>query len=224
MTDLAGLLAPPDRARIEAMLAGYERESSTQIAVAIFPSLEDEDVADFTTRVFERWRLGQQGLNNGALLAVFVAERRFRVEVGYGLEGTLTDVTSNRIMQDELVPRFRAGDYAGGIEAACRAMIAVTRGEYRAPPRRRREGPPAGLVVLALLIGFIVFTSVLRNAAASTYGPRGRRRRSTMGPFWWGGSGGGLGGGGGFGGGGGGFGGFSGGGGMSGGGGASGSW
>lgn len=218
MSDWAGIVDPSSRARIEERLAAYERESTTQIAVAIFPSLDGEDLADFTNRLFERFKLGQAGKNNGVLLAVFMAERKARIEVGYGLEGRLTDLVASSILSDVLAPRFRERDYAGGIDAACRAIVAATKGEFKAAPSRRRSSSrtlgPLAFVILILLVFFI------RAVAGGSYRGSRRGRFRSSGPVIWGGGGGGLfGGGGGFSGGG-----FSGGGGMSGGGGASGGW
>jgi len=195
--------------------------------VAIFPSLEGEDLVDFTNRLFERWRLGQKGLDNGVLLAVYLEDRKARIEVGYGLEGRLTDALSRRILEQELIPRFREKDYAQGIRSACAAIVAATRGEYTAKAKggrsSRRGTPLAFLIGLAMIIGLALLRGLAGLESGITYDSRGRRVRRGAG--WIGGLGG-LGGGsrGGLFGGGGGFGGFSGGGGMSGGGGASGSW
>lgn len=226
VSDFAGLLSASDRARIEKKLVEAEQGTTTQLAVAVFPSLEGEDPADFTNKVFEAWRLGRARDDNGVLLAVYVADRKVRIEVGYGFEGKLTDAVSRRIIEREIVPRFRANDWTGGIEAGCVALVAATRGEYAAAPRkqRRRAGGIGTLILLLLLL--FVLPRLLAGAQAATYGShgvhRGRNRGRSFGG--WGGGpwiGGGLGGGSG-----GGFsgGGFSGGGGMSGGGGATGSW
>ena len=177
-------------------------------------------------RVVEGWGLGQKDRNNGVLLLVAVNDRKARIEVGYGLEDRLTDALSRRILEDQLFPAFRKGDYAAGILGTCEGIIAATHGAYVAEPRRRKGAPLLSVIVpLAILVIFILMG--LRGGSGMTGG--GRRRYYRSGPIWWGGLGGfggsgGFGGGFGGGGGGGGFGGFSGGGGMSGGGGASGSW
>ncbi len=196
----------------------------------IIPSLDGESIEDLSTRLLEKWGLGRKDVNNGVLLLVAMADRRARIEVGYGLEDRLTDALSRRILEDELFPAFRSRDYAGGIQATCDGIIAATRGVYAPRPRKPSAAPflPAiGIPVIFIVI--VIVLIVLRLQGGSGIGGGGRRRYYRSGPIWWGG-GGGLGGGG-FGGGGwgggggsGGFGGFSGGGGMSGGGGASGSW
>lgn len=223
VSDYAGLLSREARGRVEGRLAEFEAASSTQIAFAIFPTLDGEDVDDLTNRIFERWKLGQEGKDNGVLVALFLRDRKWRIEVGHGLEDRLTDATCSRIAQRELLPRLRANDPEGAIEATASALIAATRGAYSGGERR---GRPRG-VPIATLIGvfvMIVLVIAILGRASAGYTSRGRRRVLWGGPF--------LGGSGGFGGfpggfsgrGGGGFGGFSGGGGMSGGGGASGSW
>jgi len=187
--------------------------------VVVVPSLDGQAIEDVAVRVVETWGLGQKDKNNGVLLLVSMADRRARIEVGYGLEDRLTDALSRRILEERLFPAFRKGDRAGGIAATCDGIIAATRGAYAAPPRKRNTVPLLSVLVpLAILVIFILIG--LQGGSGMT--GRGRRRTYRSGPVFWGG-GGGFGGGFG-GGGGGGFGGFSGGGGMSGGGGASGSW
>lgn len=151
------------------------------------------------------------------LLLISIADRRARIEVGYGLEDRLTDALSRRILEDRLFPALRHGDYAGGIRATCDGIIEATRGAYVALPRKKKSVPLAALLVpIAIIVLFIVLGAQSGGGLTG----RGSRRTYRSGPIWWTGGGGGHGGG--FSGGG--FGGFSGGGGMSGGGGASGSW
>lgn len=228
MNDYAGVLGAGAASTIEAKLAVFEREDSTQIVVAVIPSLDGDAIEDVAVRAFERWGLGQKGRNNGVLLLISMADRRARIEVGYGLEDRLTDALSRRILEERLFPAFREKDFAGGVQAACDGIIEATRGAYQAKPRKSTPVPLLALIVPIVIL--IVFMLIGLQGGSGISG-RGRRRFYRSGPFWWGGTGGwggggfGGGGGGGFGGGGGGgFGGFSGGGGLSGGGGASGSW
>jgi uncharacterized protein len=222
VNDYAGILDAASETAIEARLAAFEGETSTQVVVAIVPSLDGQEIEDLAVHVVESWGLGQKDRNNGVLLLIAVKDRRARIEVGYGLEDRLTDALSRRILEERLFPAFRNGDYAGGVLATCEGVIAATRGAYVAAPRKRKTAPLLGVIVpLVILIVFVLIG--LQGGSGMT--GRGRRRYYRSGPIWWGGGGGFGGGGGGFGGGGGGgFGGFSGGGGMSGGGGASGSW
>ena len=213
--DAAGLVSADDAARIDAKLADFDRQTSNQIVVAIFPSLPEPSLEDFTVRTAQAWRVGQKKLDNGAILFLFVQDHQSRIEVGYGLEGALPDATCKDILEDRLAPEFRAGRYAAGIDAAVDGMMQATRGEYHAPARRPRSRSAGNFncVSAGVLLLFFGFPILLRRRGWRTYGGGG----------WWtgGGLGGGWGGGGGFGGGGGGF---SGGGGSFGGGGASGGW
>jgi uncharacterized protein len=170
--------------------------------------------------------VGRKDWDNGAVMFVFVDDRKMRIETGYGLEGALPDQLAARILDNEVRPRFRAGDWAGGLEAGIDGILAATRGEYKAPPPRQQQGVP--LVALLIILVFVVLLIWLASQGARhlpagrTYDRRGPRRDSS---HWGGGSWGG----GGFSGGGGGSswgggGGFSGGGGSFGGGGASSSW
>jgi uncharacterized protein len=225
VSDYAGLLSPAARARIEGLIARHERESSDQIAVAIFRSLEGESLEDFSIRLAERWQIGSREHDNGVILLIFVEDRRTRIEVGYGLEGRLTDALSDRVLRQIIAPRFRAGDFDGGVERAVTAIIEIIRGEYQALPAEEGPGenPLRDFILLALLL--FLFFGLL---PALFWGRMAGRRMTGSGQGWtWGGPGGfggGFGGGGFGGGGGGGGGGFSGGGGSFGGGGASGGW
>ena len=139
VTDLAGLL-PPERERaLEAKLAAFEGETSHQIAVLTVPTLEGEPIESFGLRVAEQWKLGHKGLDNGMLLVVASQDRQARVEVGYGLEGVVPDAIANRVLQDTLFPHFRAGDFAGGLDAATDALVRAARGEEI--PAERRPSP-----------------------------------------------------------------------------------
>ncbi len=228
--DYAHLVPADEAARMNEKLRRFAEETSTQLVVAIFPELpEGAALEDFTVNTAQAWRVGQKKNDNGAVLFVFVKDRKMRLEVGYGLEGALPDAIAKRIIADTVAPEFRAGRPASGLDAGIDAMIAATRGEYKAGPRRPQDGGSVPLVVvLIFLVLLLVFISAASaNRTARMGGPSYRSRTyGRNGPFWGGGGfgGGGFGGGGGGGGGGFGGGGFSGGGGSFGGGGASGSW
>jgi uncharacterized protein len=155
---------------------------------------------------------------------VFAKDRKLRIEVGYGLEGALPDAIARRIIREAIVPRFRSGDWTGGLEAGAEAMMAATRGEYKAEPRKKSGPRIASLVVIGLIILLFIYLSARASRMSVPYGRTYSRRGSSPWIMTSGGGWGGGGGGGGWGGGGGGGGGFSGGGGSFGGGGASGDW
>jgi uncharacterized protein len=216
--DYAGIVPAAEAERLNAKLRAFDEQSSNQVVVAVFPELPSPSLEDFTIRTAQSWRAGREKLDNGVVLFVFVKDRKSRLEVGYGLEGALPDITARRILDEAMAPRFRAGDYAGGLEAAIDATIAATKGEYKAEPRA--AAPGSDNFTLVLIIVVILFFIFIRLTAR-------RRGWVTYTGGGWGAGGGGWSSGGGWGGGGGGSfggGGFSGGGGSFGGGGASGSW
>ena len=219
--------------RLESVLAEGERATGAQVVVALFPSLEGESLEDFSIRLAEKWRVGRKELDDGVIIVVFVADRKVRIEVGYGLEGAIPDIEASHIIREAIAPRFREGRYDAGLEAAARAIYARVEtkapAERRGPPRDRgSEFPFWGLVGFFGILAIIAV--MLMREAATTRGLT--RGYTTGGRRGWGvppviffppfGGGGRRGGGGGFGGGG--FGGFSSGGGGFGGGGASGDW
>jgi uncharacterized protein len=236
VNDHAGRLDEPTRARLEAFLDQVKRKTGAEFAVLIMPSTAPWDPSEYKVRVFKQWGLGRKGEDNGLLMLVAIEEREVRFETGYGLEGTLPDGLQSRIFRQEMAPRFREGDWAGGVTAgvlACATRIAAEKGvtlEWDGRELRyREENGLRGWYILLSLIAIAVFL-ILVTGGGVTHGPGGRRRRRRGGWFIGPGSfGGGFGGGfGGFGGGGGGgfgggsFGGF--GGGASGGGGGGGRW
>lgn len=218
--DKAGILSPAAKAALNSRLEQFERDSSDQVLVATFPDVPaDYQMEDFTQRTAEAWGVGQKKNDNGVVLFFFPGSHKIRIEVGYGLEGAIPDAVAKRIIQNEIVPAFRAGDFDGGVTRGVAAILAAAKGEYQGTGRTGAEEPsgiPLILIVLFLSIFIIIVSSMVFNRGAC-YGATGRRS-SWFSDSYSGGSGGG----GGFSGGGGG--GFSGGGGSFGGGGASGGW
>jgi uncharacterized protein len=236
VNDNADMLSPSAEAALEQKLTAYEQRSQQQFALLTIDTLDGDALEDFSIRVVEAWKLGRKGKDDGLLLLVVKNDRKLRFEVGYGLEGDITDAFTARVTRNVLTPALRAGKAEQGIDQAFDVLMKKASGEAVpdvavAPPKRpRREGPsPFGLVVLALfLLPFLLPLIFSRGR-----GRRGGFMIGGLGGFGgygggWGGSGGGSwgGGGGGWGGGGGGGGGggWSGGGGGFGGGGSSGSW
>ena len=227
VVDDANLLSPQVRQALAQKLLQYARHTSNQVVVVTLPSLHGYPIDEYGYQLGRHWGIGQKGKNNGALLIVDAAEKQVRIEVGYGLEGTLTDAASFEIIHNIIVPRFQKGDYAGGIVAGARAILAVL-GDHAAAVQQqqvREHSATGGLMLLIIL--FALFPLIATIFSKGKGGPGGGSGGGGSGWLWLGalamlGSFGGGGfGGGGFGGG---FGGFSGGGGSFGGGGASGGW
>jgi uncharacterized protein len=172
VNDDANIIPAETWQRLEGKLADFEQRTTNQIAVLTVESLEGDPIEDFSLRVAEAWKLGQAEKDNGALLVVSEADRRMRIEVGYGLEPVLTDLETSLIQRDVMVPAFRQGDYGGGIEAGVDAMIAAIQGEEVASPagqeplRGRGRGPEQGLPGF-LLFALVFLVPFSLNAARS---------------------------------------------------------
>jgi uncharacterized protein len=143
VTDQTGTLTSEQSGALEQTLQAFESRKGTQIAVLIVPTTEPETIEQYSLRVVEQWKLGRKKVDDGALLIVAKNDRTLRIEVGYGLEGALNDAISNRIINEIIVPRFREGDFNGGVTAGVDQMIRVANGEPLPPPQARKaESPP----------------------------------------------------------------------------------
>ena len=151
VNDHANLLSPPARERLEAKLKDFEQRTSHQLAILTLPSLEGEALEDFSLKVARTWALGRKGENDGILLLISRNDRKLRIEVGHGLEGTLPDIVCGRIISDVIVKRFRAGDYEGGVAAGADAIVAAAEGHYTPPPARSRPGGRNDFAALGLI-------------------------------------------------------------------------
>ncbi len=129
VNDTSGTLAADQRSMLEAKLAAFERQKGAQIAILIVASVKPESIEQYALRVAEVWRLGRRGVDDGALLLIAKEDRRLRIEVGYGLEGAVNDATAKRIISETISPRFKQGDFYGGIDAGVDALIKVIAGE-----------------------------------------------------------------------------------------------
>ncbi len=154
--DYAGVLSAPAKAQLEALLQAHRDSTSSQIAVLIIPSLEGGDIDGYAVDVFKEWKLGQAKKDNGVLFLVAMQERQMRIEVGYGLEGVLTDAMSSRINRNEVAPYFREGNYEGGIQAGVIAIIKTIAGTYvnedPVPNRKRSKRSPFGSIIFIIII------------------------------------------------------------------------
>ncbi len=230
--DNARVVSPQASRSFNEKLAQFERETSNQIVVAVYRKMEsDSDIADYTQRIAQSWGVGQGDRRNGAVLFVFVDDRKMHVQVGYGLEGVIPDITAYDITERNIKPRFRNNDYEGGLATGIQLLMQAARGEYKGSGKTvaekgsgdaEVERPGCSLTLTVLFILLLIFLSSRRSKRR-----RGYRYSGRGGPFiggWTGGGGGWSSGGWSSGGGGGGFSGFSGGGGSFGGGGAGSSW
>jgi uncharacterized protein len=142
VNDYARILTTATERQLEGTLRSFEETDSTQIAVLTIDSLEGMAIEDFSIRVAEQWKIGRKGSDNGAILVISRKDRKLRIEVGYGLEGKLTDLVAGRIIRDTIAPAFKAGHFDQGVVAGVEAMMATVRGEYAASPGS--QGAPGG--------------------------------------------------------------------------------
>jgi len=179
VNDYAHMLSAGAAQELEQRLAAFERSDSTQIVVLTIPTLAGENLEEYSIKVAEAWRIGQKGIDNGAILLLARQEHKVRIEVGRGLEGKLTDLVSGRIIRGEIAPRFRTGDFDGGVAAGVAAIMAVVKGEYTAQPREmrpaRRGGHPLhSLFTLAIFLAVAcVFLGAISRALGGLVGAIG---------------------------------------------------
>jgi uncharacterized protein len=225
VVDDAGILDPSTNAALERKLSDFEAKTTGQLVVVTVKSLQGTSIEDYGYQLGRLWQIGQKEKNTGALLIVAPNERKVRIEVGYGFEGTLTDAVSRLIIENSIIPRLRANDFAGGIGRGVDDIIqavSVDSEEWKARAKQRPDDQPGLVDILALLFFLFIFFMIVRRVASQGrgYAQTGAGpRRGSRGPIFipipgsWGSSGSSWSGGG-----------FSGGGGSFGGGGASGSW
>lgn len=162
VNDYAAVLAPATERQLENSLAAFEDAESTQIVVLTIPELEGEPIEGFAIRVAEQWKIGQKGLDNGAILLIAVNDRKLRIEVGYGLEGKLTDLTAGRIIQEVIVPQFRAGRFDQGVINGVNAMMEVVKGEFKVPAKKARPSGQ-GSFGMSFMVMLVIYAVLVLN-------------------------------------------------------------
>ena len=165
VTDQTGTLTTEQRSTLEQSLTVFEARNGTQLAVLIIPTTQPEVIEQYALRVAEQWKLGRQKVDDGVILVVAKDDRTLRIEVGYGLEGALSDIVSKRIISDTIVPLFKQGDFYGGLQSGVEQIMRVVDGESLAPPQRHTTSSDSNirqflpfLFILSLSVG-----GVLRN-------------------------------------------------------------
>lgn len=177
VTDLTGTLTREQQAGLERMLQEFEARKGSQLAVLLVPSTAPEAIEQYALRVAEQWKIGRQKVDDGAILVVAKDDRALRIEVGYGLEGALNDATANRIIREAITPRFREGDFYGGINAGLDRMMRVIDGEPLPAPAKSAPGVQGEpfqmlpvLLILALVAGSILRALLGRFLGAAATG------------------------------------------------------
>jgi uncharacterized protein len=174
VVDKTATLSSSDIASLDQTLKDFEAKKGSQIAVLIVPTTQPETIEQYSLRVAEAWKIGRKKIDDGAILVVAKDDRKLRIEVGYGLEGALTDVTAKRIIDEVITPKFRSGDFAGGISAGVDRIIRVIDGEPLPAPAQRRQD--TGLLSQLdpfnpfLIVAMIVVGGILRGVLGRLFG------------------------------------------------------
>ena len=172
VTDLTGTLTAAQLSQLEEKLQDLEARKGSQLAVLMVPTTQPEEIEQYGIRVFDMWKAGRKGIDDGALLIIAKEDRAMRIEVGRGLEGALTDLTSSRIISETITPLFRQGDFYAGINAGLDQMIRVVDGEPLPPPDRGWQGRPQGFGAWLpfLFLGVFVGAPLLRTLFGRAFG------------------------------------------------------
>ena len=171
VTDLTQTLSSAQQAQLEQKLAAFEQEKGSQIAVLIVPSTQPEDIAQYSIRVTDIWKLGRKGIGDGVLMLIAKGDRKMRIEVGRGLEGAIPDLYAKRIVSEILAPRFKQGDFYGGIDAATQKLIGLVNGEaLPAPTQAAKNGGGIGSLLPLLLFGGLISGMMLRGMFGTFFG------------------------------------------------------
>ena len=159
VADFAGVLSAPDKSAIETKLNAFEKQTTNEIAVVIIPSLDGDTIENAAQEIFTKWGIGKKDKNNGALFLISIADRKTRIQTGYGLEGTLTDIGTSYIQSDIVRPAFRKGDYAGGIQGSVDKMISLIQGDSTVPADYTNQG--AQNKTSFEDVGFLIFVIIM---------------------------------------------------------------
>ncbi len=171
VTDLTQTLSATEQAQLEQKLTTFEAKKGSQIALLIVPTTQPEDIAQYSIRVVEKWKIGREKVDDGLLLLVAKDDRKIRIEVGYGLEGAIPDLYAKRIISEIISPKFKQGDFYGGLDAGLNSLIGLVEGEALPAPSRAE---PSGMGMMdmlpILLFGGLVTGLFLRNIFGTFFG------------------------------------------------------
>lgn len=187
--DYAGITSIAAQQKLNAELVQFERDTSNQLVVVIYPTMQsNSSIEDYTVRVAQKWGVGQKGKSNGAVLFVFSQDRKIYLQVGYGLEGALPDALARRIIANEIVPSFKTGQYAAGLQKGIHAIMAATKGEYMGTGRTVRENQDIEksktVAILTIFVFIILIFIAARIQGGTTFASSGRRRYYGGNSYW----------------------------------------
>lgn len=186
VNDFTGILTADQRQALESKLVAFDDSTSIQIAVVLIESLDGRDIAEYGVDLGRAWGIGNKENNNGVLLLVSKGDRKIHIATGYGVEGALPDITASHIIDEQIKPNFRDNDFYRGLDEGTDAIIAATKGEYKAPENyRKKKGKREVPGVLVLLIIFVIMYFIRRGGGGGGYyGGGGYRRSHGPGGIW----------------------------------------
>jgi uncharacterized protein len=181
VTDFTNTLLANDEQQLENKLVAFNDSTSTQIAVVIIKSVGQYDINDYAQKLGRNWGIGQQGKNNGIIVLVALGDRKVSIQTGYGAEGAVPDIVTHQIIENDLKPHFKSGDYYGGLDAGTTDLMKYIKGEYKADQKPQNQGK-GGSAFIMIIIVIVVLILVFRNrgGGGQIIGSRGGAS-----PFWW---------------------------------------
>ena len=183
VTDYTNTLSESDKQQLENKLVAYNDSTSTQVAIVIIKSVGDYDINDYGQKLGRAWGIGTKGKNNGLLILVALGDRKVAIQTGYGAEGAVPDIITHEIIQNDITPRFKQNDYAGGLNAATDDIFKYMKGEYKGVKKAQQHsrGGGSGIGILFFIVIIILFV-VFRGGGGGGHIIGGRGGAS---PFWW---------------------------------------
>jgi uncharacterized protein len=171
VTDLTQTLSQAEQAQLEQKLATFEQKKGSQIAVLIVPTTQPEDIAQYSIRVVEKWKIGREKVDDGVLVLIAKDDRKLRIEVGYGLEGAIPDLYAKRIISEVISPKFKQGDFYGGLDAGVDKIIGLVDGEALPAPEASQSGTMGVMDILPMLLfGGLITGLILRSMFGTFFG------------------------------------------------------
>ncbi|MDR6941579.1 TPM domain-containing protein [Mucilaginibacter pocheonensis] len=186
VTDYTNTLSADDKQRLENKLVAFNDSTSTQIAVVMLKSVGNYDINEYGAALGRKWGIGQKGKNNGILILVALGDRKLTIQTGYGAEGALPDIVTQQIRVNDINPRFKQGDYYGGLNAGIDQIIKYTKGEYKADKKAKtKQNGGGGSAFIVLIIIVVVIVLIFRNRGGGGGGRQIIGSRGGASPFWW---------------------------------------
>lgn len=185
VNDYTNTLSSSQLAQLENKLVAFDDSSSTQIAIAIIKSVGDYDINDYTLQLGRKWGVGGNKKNNGVMIVVALGDRKISIQTGYGIEGALPDVYTNRIIENDIKPAFKAGDYYGGLDAGTNSIIKLVKGEYKADAPKKKGNKDNGSAIPVLIIIIIIIIIIIKRSGRGGGGSQVMGGRGVANALFW---------------------------------------